>query len=499
MTRKSTITQVARGLLATGLVATLAACGGGGGGGSSSDDSSSSSNPIVSRGVITQLGSIYVNGCRYVETAGGKYSNDDNPSASFDDYQVGMNVSIKGSKQTGTTECEADEVEYEAEVEGAADANGRINGITIQQTDDTNAPGIPAQLAQGTRYEVSGSWINDTTIEATFIKLDDDSGVNGDGIDEIKGFVESVDFPGSSFVVRGITFNNYSGAPVLAKDDYVEVHFNNCNGNPLNCALTGDGVELEDDFFDQAEGLEVEIEGAVELNVAGCAGFVIDTTCIDYTTKPAVFMDGLDSELDLVQGSRVEAEGHMVSGVLVADKVKGRANRVRVSSYASDRTGTQASGSFKLVKANITVAVNSATEYDNTTFDSFDATPTTTTRLEVRGLRTGANSMLALEIKVEDDDDPKTDEHEVRAEVAVGGADENAETIKVMNITSTTNGSTQLELDNDIPFVGTVKQFLTMIDDNDNPADGPRDIVEVRIDTTSGFYAEQIELEEMDD
>ena len=240
MTKKSTINQVARGLLATGLVATLAACGGGG----SSDDSSSSSNPIVSRGVITQLGSIWVNGCRYVETAGGQYKNDDNPSASFDDYKVGMNVSIKGSKQTGTTECEADEVEYEAEIEGAADANGRINGIAIQQTDDTNAPGIPAQLAQNTRYEVSGSWINDTTIEATFIKLDDDSGALGDGIDEIKGFVESVNSVGGSFVVRGITFNNYGGSPVLAQDDYVEVHFNNCNGNPLNCDLTGDGVEL---------------------------------------------------------------------------------------------------------------------------------------------------------------------------------------------------------------------------------------------------------------
>ena len=485
-----------KSLAVIGMTLAIAACGGSGGG--SRDDSSSASNPIVSRGVITQLGSIWVNGCRYVETTSGQYKIDDNPSASFDDYKVGMNVSIKGSKQTGSTECEADEVEYEAEVEGAADANGRINGITIQQTDDTNAaPGIPAQLAQGTRYEVSGSWINDTTIEATFIKLDDDSGAGGDGIDEIKGFVESVDFVGGSFVVRGIKFNNYGGSPVLAQDDYVEVHFNNCNGNPLNCDLTGDGVELEDDFFDQAEGLEVEIEGAVELNVAGCAGFVIDSTCIDYTTKPAIFMDGLDSEIDLVPGSRVEAEGHMVNGVLVADKVKGRANRVRISSYASGKApASGASGSFALVNGNITVTVNSATEYDGVSYANLN---TSNYRLEVRGLRTAANAMLALEVKLEDDNDNKTNEHEVRAEVAVGGADESAETIKVMNITSTTDDFTQLELDNDIPFAGTVSQFLAMIDDNDNPADGPRDIVEVRIDTATGFYAEQIELEEMDD
>ena len=142
------------------------------------------------------------------------------------------------------------------------------------------------------------------------------------------------------------------------------------------------------------------------------------------------------------------------------------------------------------------MTVNSATEYDGVSYANLN---TSNYRLEVRGLRTAANAMLALEVKLEDDNDNKTNEHEVRAEVAVGGADESAETIKVMNITSTTDDFTQLELDNDIPFAGTVSQFLAMIDDNDNPADGPRDIVEVRIDTATGFYAEQIELEEMDD
>ncbi len=76
-------------------------------------------------------------------------------------------------------------------------------------------------------------------------------------------------------------------------------------------------------------------------------------TCIDWDNKPAVWMDGLTGPDDIVEGSRVEAEGHMSSDLLVADKIKGRGNRVRVSSIAGNvNTG---GGSFELVEGNIDV------------------------------------------------------------------------------------------------------------------------------------------------
>ena len=71
-------------------------------------------------------------------------------------------------------------------------------------------------------------------MEATFIKLDDD----GDGEDEIKGFVENL--VGAEFDVRGITYNGYSGSPVLAEGDFVEVHFDPAScSTPPNIAFKG--------------------------------------------------------------------------------------------------------------------------------------------------------------------------------------------------------------------------------------------------------------------
>jgi hypothetical protein len=64
------------------------------------------------------------------------------------------------------------------------------------------------------------------------------------------------------------------------------------------------------------------------------------------------------------------------------------------------------------------------------------------------------------------------------------------------------DGGTELEID-DTPFIGSVTSFLEMIDDD---ANGPRDIVEVDVDTTTGngslgtpYDADEIEIEEEDD
>jgi len=492
MTRHKLIVNGFRGLATTGLVSLLVACGGGGG--SSSDDTLEGSVPIATRGVITQLGSIWVTGCRYVAAPGGTYKSDDD-SASFNDYEVGQLVSIRGRRNDDGISCVADEVGYEAEIEGTADVDGKINGIEIVQTPKTNntAPGAPDPLISNDRYEVSGIWIDDSTIEATFIKEDDDAN------DEIKGIVKN-DGP-TSFDVREITFN-WTGTPNVSDDDFVEVHFDSCVGTAPNVICNATIVEFEDDVFDQAEGMEVEIEGAVDLATAGCpteADFKVDGICIDSDT--ALFMDGIKDSNDLMKGSRVEAEGHMISnptrGYLRADKIKGRGKRVRISSFATAKSGTAAAGSFKLINGNIDVVVSSATAFENTNFGNIDAAANI--RLEVRGVRTGPKSMLAIRVKVEDSNDDKPNEHELRAEVDLGGADDNASTITVMQVTSSADTSTQLELDDDMAFVGSLSTFLRMIDDNDIASDGPRDIVEVRIDSSGPFYAEQIEIEEVND
>jgi hypothetical protein len=244
---------------ALGLSILLASGCGGGGSGGSGNDATASSESVVARGVITQLGSIWVNGVEYETPNGGKYSDDDS-SSSVANYKVGQVVSVRGRRNDDGVSGTADEVEYEAEIEGEA-SGGQINGITVLINEKTNTDDIAGStLVDTQRYEVSGFWINENTIEATYIKEDDDS----DSDDEIKGFVENDDDMEKTFEVRGITFN-WTGTPDVSNDDSVEVHFGSCTGTSPNVTCQAIKVEFEDDFFDRADGLDVEIDGAVDL------------------------------------------------------------------------------------------------------------------------------------------------------------------------------------------------------------------------------------------
>lgn len=473
-----------KGLVLTSLVGTLVACGGGSG---SDDPTGQTSESVVARGVITQMGSIWVNGVEYETPDGGSYTNDDNTS-SIANYEVGQVVSIRGSRNDDGVSGTADEVEYEAEVEGEAGADNTINGITII-TDQT--------LASGTRYEVSGFWIDDSTIQATFIKLDDD----GDGEDEVKGFVEAF-VAGVSLTVHGVTYD-YTGSTVVAVGDYVEIHFTGTTANE---------VELEDDFFDNLpEGQEVEFEGAVNLNttdLASCpadADFMIDIYCIDWDLV-VEWSDGLTGPVDMVSGIRVEAEGHFnaAGDLLIAEKIKGRGNRVRVTSIVGNLNSTD--GTFDLLEGNIQVSTQDGlTEFDLNNDGTTFADIVLDEGLEVRGIRTGPTSFLALRVKSEGVD---ADQHELRAVVDDLGANSDTDTITVMEVSALLGAGTQLEDDDIIISDGsatTTAQINTFLDsiDDDGIVDlnnGPNDVVEVRIDTTSTPYtAKQVEIEREDD
>jgi len=512
MNTKSMINQGFRSLIATGLAVMLVACGGSGG---SDDDDSATSEKVVARGVITQLGSIYVNGVKYETPNGGSYSNDDSTS-SIANFKVGQVVGLRGRRNDDGVTGTADEVEYEAEIEGEAQG-GAITGITIVITGNTNAseiPGFSGALVNGTRYEVSGIWLDDTNIEATFLKIDDD----GDDEDEIKGFVENA--APASFDVRGITYN-YGGVPALSNGDFVEVHFDatSCTAPP-NVTCTSTEVELEDDYNDQASGREVEFEGAVNLDptdLAACppgADFLIDMTCIDWNSVPTGgWMDGLVDSSDVVAGLRAEAEGHFNdAGLLIAEKIKGRGNRVRVISTAVNVDG--GAGTFDLFFGDIQVTtMDGLTEYELDNLGTSVASISNTDELEVKGIRTGPTSMMALRIKNES---ASADEHKLRAVVDVNGADPSNNTVTVMGITSVAGSNTELELEDveiapgsGLTTEADIDAFLGMIDDDDivNSSNGPRDSVEVQIDTTNGgdgslgspYAADEIEIEEEDD
>ncbi|MDH3468026.1 MAG: hypothetical protein OES26_19335, partial [Gammaproteobacteria bacterium] len=164
--------------------------------------------------------------------------------------------------------------------------------------------------------------------------------------------------------------------------------------------------------------------------------------------------------------------------------------------------GSIGAGTFTVFDSIVAVTTQAGlTEYDN--LANFNAI-TDNAGLEIRGIRTGPGSMLALRIKAES---VAADKHKLRAEVDENGANSGNSTITVMGVTSQAGSGTELEL-NDAIFTGGLNTFLDLIDDDNivNTTNGPRDVVEMRFDVTTGdgssvdpYAADEIEIEEEDD
>ena len=506
------------GVIASTLI--LTACGG---------SSSTSGNPggnttdVLARGPITAATdvSMTVAGVEWETPENGVYTDDDVPASGFGSDDTGKVVTLKGERNDDGVSGTVTEVEYEAEIEGTADADGKINGVSFIIDDKTNtssAPSVTANaLVENQRYEVSGFSINDTTIHATFIKHDDD----GDVVDEVKGVVDAVD--ATSITVNGVVYQYNDADQFFSVGNIVEIHFTPGTPNVANL------VELEDELFSGVDdGQEVEKEGAVNLTAqdladlcpAGDTFFLIDATCIDYSAVPTNgWFDGLTGPDDLVSGLRVEAEGHFnAQGVLVAEKIKGRGNQVRAEALATAITSTDGvNGTLTLFAGSI--APIEVTFQDGITEIEFGedtdlSNAGETEGLKIRGIRTGDSSILALRIR---DEKVDPDKQELRAEVDDNGANEVTNTISVMGITSRLTNQTELEDEDTTIAAGNglttetqIDDFLSMIDDDGivSVGNGPNDVVEIRIDTTGAgddgssvnpYAADQVEIEREDD
>jgi hypothetical protein len=245
---------------------------------------------------------------------------------------------------------------------------------------------------------------------------------------------------------------------------------------------------------------------------------MIDMTCIDWSSVSASgWQDGLTGPADMESGLRVESEGHFnAAGLLIAEKIKGRGNRVRIT--ANVDTDSKNGVTFKVFDNIIEVTTQDGlTEYEDplVDFSSINDTSGSESGLEIRGIRTGPKSMLALRIK--DEGGPvSADKYKLRAEVDLDGADAASNTITVMGVSSVADADTELEFeDTEIASGGgsttedDIDSFLELIDDDDivNTTNGPRDVVEVNVDTTNGgdgsignpYSADEIEIEEEDD
>ncbi len=289
----------------------LLSCGGGAG--SSFTGGGIGGTGVVAQGPITQFGSIFVNGVEY-DTSTASVTVNGN-SGLVGELQLGMIVTVKGTINLGGTTGSASSIDFKDDLEGPIDSVDSPNNalVVMRQTVfvDSSTVFDPSgtslsTLTGGDVVEVSGLVDGAGTIHATRIELK-----NSVTEYEVKGPIKtgSIDTGNMMFQINGLMVNygmvDPNGMPPLSDNLYIEVKGTNYdnNGAFLATEITTEISEIPTDA-DHAE-----IEGFVT-SVASSTEFTVGTQPVH-----------IDTPVTINIGDKVEVEGSLVGGILLATTV----------------------------------------------------------------------------------------------------------------------------------------------------------------------------------
>jgi hypothetical protein len=307
------------GLLAGAVLAGLVACGGGGSG-------SDAAGTNFAQGAITGLGSIIVNGVRYDDRRATVLDDDDRARRSSE-LLLGVMVEVEsdrvraasasGDLPTATATRIRMGSEIVGPVEGAPAATSfRILGQTINVTDttvfdDSLAGGITA-ITDGMVLEVHALF-DAATGQYTATRIEDEDSATSY---KLRGLVSALDTTLKIFKI-GEAVINYAGVdPATLPNNFadglrvrVRLQTTQVNGEWVATSVRAGVRKVEDHDEAHLRGTITEFTSTASFSVNGLP---VDAT-------HARFEDGTEG---LVLGARVEVEGSVVNGVLVATKVE---------------------------------------------------------------------------------------------------------------------------------------------------------------------------------
>jgi hypothetical protein len=422
-------------------VAMTLSCSGGGGDGSLASGGIGGSG--ISNGPITGIGSFYVTGTEWTVGAGGVVTVDGQPSTE-NDLVLGMVVTVQGERSSDGLQGTASEVVYDPDVEGVVESLVPMLGDPLDAADDEVLFTVLGGAFIADRstvfddttfddFQASGSgWIVEVsglveaggTVRATRLELTSDQApVVGVTSIEVEGTVANLD-PGVSFEIGTVTVlidglcgtTSFEGP--ISEGDEVDVDGLFVSGAPDEevCALE---VSFEDDFDDD-ENFEIE---AIVTSVVSNASFVVGGIPVDASN--ASFQP---ASLEVVVGMRLEVEGNLDAGVLVADEVE------QQSDFQIEAVVTEVGNGFFTLLGR-TIWIDAATEIE-------PVLPAVTDFVDARVVENGAGGLTAIKIEVE----PNLDADRVRIQGAVEAFDPVARTVTILGITIPTDSGTDCEL-----------------------------------------------------
>jgi len=307
-------------LLAAVSAAVVAACGGGGGGGMSMPSGGAGGTATsYAAGPITGFGSVIVNGVRYDDGAAEVLDADDRPH-SRDGLRLGMMVEIDGAAMNrGLGTGRALRIRFGSEIVGPVAAVDAAAGtlevlgqqviVTATTVFDDGITGDLGSLA-GHVIEVHAQYDAATgQYRATRIELEDDATAY-----RLRGVVDDLDTTVRTFTIGGELIS-YAGVtplpPGLADGMTIRVRLQTAPVDGHWVALSvGPGVRAVDDRA------EAHLRGTITAFTSSAA-FEVNGRPVN--AAQASFPDGTAG---LQLGARVEVEGALSGGVLVATEVE---------------------------------------------------------------------------------------------------------------------------------------------------------------------------------
>jgi hypothetical protein len=293
-----------------------------------------------------------VNGVKFEDTAA-NIVGDDTPKVLADAERLGATLKITGIRNDDGVTGVATRIEIENEVRGPIGTISPPDSFTVLgQTVFVDGGTVFADvanfgaLAPGDNVEVHGARDAAGNIRATRVEKLGAAGV----VDELRGVITAktgttagtVTVGGAAFTFDNATVTVPAGA-AFGVGDLVEIHLD-------EGTLRANRIEVED--FGAAEGQEAEVEGFVTGFTAHPGTFKVGNVDVQ-TTSATRFEGGLSS--DLANNVKVEAEGHMQGGVLVAEKIEFK-DALRIESNI-EAAGT---GSITLLGKSVAVTIHTA-------------------------------------------------------------------------------------------------------------------------------------------
>ncbi len=438
------ISSLFASLMVTSLL--LTGCGGSG------SDTSATSSTTVNRGVITGFGSVYVNGIKF-ETQQTEFTVDNNIENDQSNLKIGMVVTVNGTVNADGVTGTATSIQYDNELKGPISNISPYDPLTLERTftvlgktitanadtifddDQDDYPLTLETLADGNVIEISGlvttTGLTATHIEGQSATLADyqDKGKKIEILGTISNFAGN-DLSNITFDLGSLSIQTTSDTKLddlrladLQDSIYIEVKGDLDN----NGVLTATEIEAKSKGLSDHDVDEAEIEGIVTAYDETAKTLEIQGQSISFSTTTEFF----PNSLTLMDGMTIEAEGRIENGVLIAEEIKQKGNKIKIKSTISNIDLDNETITFNFNDTDIIVRVNAQTELE--VDHHYSPTPSLSDFYKgdfvaIKAFDDGTQTINAVELELED----ANEEYKIQA--AVESYDPDNHTITVLGV-----------------------------------------------------------------